>query len=168
MAKSFTEASDQLVQEMLKLLSKQFLKGLADIAKPIIYKRVKAGYGVSEAGSKEKLKALADSTIQYRKQVFKSRWGAIGKIGPGEFFSPRKSNATLTGQMLNAISYRITDSGVTFFIDKKIRKEGGASNFEVAEFYSEARPFFGLTSDERQVIAREIENELRKLVLKIK
>lgn len=168
MARSFSEAAEQLAKQLNTLLSDKFKRQLAEAAKKIIYRRTKAGKGVDNNGNPETLKKLATSTITYRSQVFNSRFSAIGALGPGEFFSPRKSNATLTGQMLNAISYNITADGIKFMIERSARGEGGPSNFEVAEYYSKDRPFFNLSDDERRVIARQIEDELRKIVLKIK
>lgn len=171
MSKSFQEELDGLIDEFLTLLGREFLTRLAILSKNLIYKRAKSGYGTS-GETKEKLKELSPKYIEFRKKVFTSRWKAgsyadrLQRVGAGEFFSPPKSNATLTGQMLGSISFQVNDTGVRIFIPETVRKEGGKTNAQVLEFYSEVRPFFNLTRDERRILEREIENELRKIALR--
>ncbi len=172
MSKSFEEEMEIVIDELLKILGKEFLTKIAILAKNIIYSRTKAGYGI-DGGEKSKLEGLSPKYIDFRKKVFSSPWkpgsfaDRIQKVGKGEFFSPTKSNATLTGQMLGSIAYEIRPDGVRLYIPNTVRKEGGKTNYQVLEFYSEQRPFFDLTQDERRILEREIENELRKIALRI-
>lgn len=96
------------------------------------------------------------------------------KITPpklGEFGRPEKSNATLSGQMLNALTIDAGESGFRLFIAdtprKKVhpkRKADGLTNKEVAELYAAKRPFMALTEGEVRILKQECENIIREKI----
>jgi hypothetical protein len=89
------------------------------------------------------------------------------KITPpvlGEFGRPATSNATLSGQMLNAMAIDAGPDGFRVYIAdtprRKVHPKQKAptiSNKEVAEHYGEKRPFMALTNGEVRILVRECE-----------
>lgn len=70
------------------------LEPVGRFAVDIIVKRTRLGYGVSRNyGFKEQLKRLSKSYVKYR-----------GRVSLGELTTPKKSNLTLTGQMLRSMA----------------------------------------------------------------
>ena len=145
------------LRDAITLNSAVFKLTIGKLARDLIYKRTKSGFGVDSisntSANKRRLAPLSSSYVKQRgkRQSF------------GEFGSVRKSNLTLTGQMLDAISYEAKARGVRVYIDTSTREDGKHTNAEVAEFVQDAgRPFFILTQDELTVVVRAIERELRK------
>lgn len=183
---SFTNALNQLA----KMINKPSVNDrLARKCREIIYRRVKNGYGVNsdtrkaESTSQVKLKPLSKSYIAQREgkltfmtlkngQVIPVDLGKYGKKNKvsfrpilGVFGRPRKSNATFTGEMLESLSLRSTSEGFQLLIMNYRRKDdSGLTNYQVAKYYSEDRPFFALTSGEIRIIARELENIVKDLI----
>lgn len=162
---------------------------LARKCKEIIYRRTKNGYGVDNDRSKAedtrqvKLKELSASYIAQREgkltfltlkdgRVIPINLAAYGKrhkvsfrpkLGP--FGRPRKSNATFTGDMMEAIFLRATNDGFHLLINND-RRADGKTNRRVAEYYSEDRPFFALTAGEVRILTREMEKIIKELITK--
>jgi len=181
-------ALDPLISVITKLerlvKSRGFYLRLGEKARDIVYKRAKAGGGVSSDTipnpSPKKLAALGPSYITFRRGV---------KLG--SFGAPGRSNATLSGQMLDALTVEAKRFGFEVFIKDNSRsdiqlipKRKSASpsnrsksrnprksipqnltNAQVYQFYREQRPFLGLTRDEQRIIVREIRRAIQ-LVLK--
>lgn len=84
------------------------LDRLAKLAKDRIYQTVKTGSSMS-GGVKAKLKELSDGYKKYRR-----KYQTIYKTG--DYFSPTRSNLTFTGQMLDALTYKIVASKGAFEI----------------------------------------------------
>ena len=86
----------------------------------------------------------------------------------GEYGSATKSNLTLTGQMLNALKYRIKSQGFELYIDDNTRESGGLTNAKVAEHVSEnGRPFMAIAKPEKLVIIRLYQNIIRGIINKL-
>lgn len=168
---------------------------LGRIGRSIIYKRVKSGKGY-----KGKLAALQPSTVEVRKgngimRTFKGKGGKRVAFIPGvdgrpaktgEFFSPKRSNLTFSGQLLDSIDMTsLGNRGFTLFIpntrrnpyknDDVYNKTAPPTNQELAVFlqsgrtsptYMQARPFFQLTKGEIRIIIREYNNIIKKIIRK--
>lgn len=151
-----------------KLFDRLFMDRLGLMITDMIYKRVKTGYGVNGT-KKEKLKSLSDSYIQYRKgkmYFFKKNGITIAVKGrsnrlkkTGEFFSPARSNLTMTGQMLKAIEFKVKDTSVTVYINNNVRDDG-KTNEQVAQLVSKDRPFLGITESESRILKNFIKNHI--------
>jgi hypothetical protein len=158
---------------------------LARQATDIMYKRVKSGYGVdndkSDNPQKQKLLELSNSYKQVREgrirffikngRVIPWRPGKGEKFKSpvtGEFGSARRSNLTLTGQMLNAITYRTTREGFKLYIDNTIRSGDNKTNAQVAGYVRERRPFFALTGGEQRTILKQFTDSILRLLINIK
>lgn len=180
--KQFDEVNEK------NLFSNQFKFLLGKLIRDIIYKRTKAGQGVSDLGdgpgiTKQRLAPLSKSYKEQRAgkvAFFTDKVGRvipyIPKIAPrlGEFGSANKSNLTYRGLMLKAIQFQATSQGIRVYIDNNRREGSDLTNAEVAEYVQQdgstrrggirpGRPFFNLTDDELTIVIREIEKELRKI-----
>lgn len=134
------------------------IKKYADQSVDIIYKRTKSGKGVtddqSNAASIKSLKTLSPGYKEQRK---------TRKGKKGDFFSPNRSNLTLTGQMLDSIKSKVSDGKITVSLSGT--RDDGQTNKEVGEFVSEnGRPFLNLAVEEKQILLRKIETDLIKFV----
>ena len=126
---------DQLKLDYLikNAITENLLKTLAERAVEMVKTRTRLGYGVAGekfAGSQQKLESLKSSTVENRKRK---------TLHPDT--SPKKSNLTDTGQLLDSISYEVSGNRITVFLK-------GQRNQTVAEYVSDARPFFALSKPE--------------------
>lgn len=167
------------LEKKINIFTVQFNQKLGKMARDLIYKRVKSGYGVTslnpDVAQQTRLKKLSPSYIEQRqgKAAYFTKSGKVVRVPAGTNFKPKKpklgafgapgrSNLTLSGQMLEAIRYEANARGVKVFIDNSARDDG-YTNAEIAEFVQKARPFFILTRDELTVLVREIEREIKKV-----
>lgn len=147
----------QELERKININNSTFRLKIGKMARDLIYKRVKSGYGTSSTDPitavRTRLKPLSQSYIDQRKKNKKTF---------GEFGSVKRSNLTMTGQMLDAIRYEANSRSIRVYVDDS-QRDDGMTNAEVARYVQEARPFFVLTRDELTVLIREIERELKKL-----
>jgi len=134
------------------------LKPIAEFTIKLIVKRTRLGYGVAKQfGSKARLKELSLSYKEFRKD-FKD-------LSP--YTSARKSNLTLTGQML-------TSMRILFMKNKKItigpdgqRNDSSKSNAEIADFQAKkGRVFNRVSALELNQIVREYRRSFGDLLKK--
>ena len=135
---------------------------MSEHARDIIYKRTKFGFGSTAGGERYKLPPLSDLTIKIRRAFAKDR-----RRKQGKFFSPARSNLTMTGQLLESMHSRRTGEGkAKLVIRKNKRRRSDLTNLALAEKL-EARGFrfFGLNVGERRIVInryrREIERRLQ-------
>lgn len=146
----------QKIQTEILRLSKDpdLLNSLGTMAVDIIYKRVKGGYGVSDDQSdsptQQRLLSLSPAYVNQRK-----------KLNLGEFGSVKRSNLTLTGQMLSSMSYKILNDKVQISIPPTSRSDGKL-NSDIASYVRQARPFLSLTKGEQRILTTELKNNLRQ------
>jgi hypothetical protein len=187
---TFESFSKQLQKLASKVNDRKINSQLARKCREILYRRVKNGYGVDsdrrdpESTRQVKLKPLSPSYIAYREgkvSFFRTKDGRVvpvdlqkyskkNKLGKGAFAPklgafgrPRKSNATLTGDMLENIILKSTEDGFQLIISND-RREDGLTNRKVAEYYSKDRPFFALTAGEIRILTRELERIIQDLI----
>lgn len=130
----------------------QFIRGR-------IYQFTKSGRSIAGREPK-RLKELSSNYVDFRRKY----------KGPvGENFSPKRSNLTLTGQLLDALTYSIdpVKKIVKVFVANSSRNNSNISNKTLAEFVSEqGRAFMGLdTQGWKRVISilqKNIRQRLRK------
>ena len=142
----------------------KIMKAVGESTSDVIYKRVKAGYGVDN-GSKQKIAALSKSYVKKR-----TRTPPTGSLS-----SVKRSNLTNTGQMLDAIRYkRYGDDHVVEVA--KTGRDDGKRNSDIARYVSykntrtgaPARPFMGLTDGEKRIVLRDFQKQIKMLVKQIK
>ena len=137
MSESLSSYVDRIVKKAIKDgTSVSKMKKIAKSTAIEVKRRTRLGYGVAGHNRKRtKLKALAREYIAYRRLV-----------GTHRETSARKSNLTLTGQMLNALKGEGLKSGIRISFSEN-RKEGDLTNSEVAKRVSGARPFMILATE---------------------
>lgn len=174
------EIEVKLNNELRGLFNSRLMMKLGKMARDIVYKRVKSGYGVDSdklpdgEAVRQRLAPLSESYKNKRKGLarFQTKSGEVRfKIKAptlGEFGTVGKSNLTLTGQMLDSIQLTLQRQGFLLSIPPTPRDDSNLTNEEVAKFVTEqGRPFFALTGAELQILIREVELELRKISAKI-
>lgn len=170
--KNFTDAFNAQKERIEKFLGvldttdgESIMKVLAVSARDQLYKRVKAGYGVSNIfgysdlpPKKVKLKPLSKKYIKQRE-----------KITLGAFASPGISNLTKTGKMLDSIQSDAKKSKIILTIPDTPRSDSTLTNSELAEELQvgyrgrPARPFFAVTDKEHFQIVKKCINLIRQL-----
>ena len=182
-----TKNDFQRFEAFLKQVENQFQgrQRLAQIGKragEIIFRRVKNFEGVKtladNAPGLSRLKDLSDSYRAYRqgKVRFIKKDGRVIPITPkpGEQFpSPvtgsfssgnqKRSNLTLTGQMLDALTFKVSGREVRVFVANTPRKDSDLTNAQVANFVQDDRPWLRLARKEWDIITQETRSELFKL-----
>ena len=160
------------------VFSSRGMKQIGKIAKEIIYKRVKSGYGVDSERSgspkKKRLKPLSDSYKAYRRGDIEFRT-VDGRVIPfpgdrrnkvtGKFGKPGKSNLTFSGEMLDSFEIKAGKLELELIIPNTRRRDG-KTNSEVYEFARKDRPFFAITNAERRILTAEIEDKIVKIANK--
>lgn len=147
-----------------RAFDKIFMKSLGEDAKDLIYKRTKSGIGVSslkaENPTERKLIPLSENYIEFRKTVNLGRFG-----------SPRRSNLTFTGQMLDSLEVKAQRFNFTVFVPEKQRSSlfdtDGMTNAAVARDVQKKRPFLALTVKEQRILQRKIDQHFRKVIRNI-
>lgn len=166
------------------------LRSLSDFLRTRIYQYTKRGYSLGSLktttrrgniGDPRKLKPLSESYIEYRKGLRKSgktkstkllRKAGLKKFANnlemrkfGEFFSPARSNLTLTGQMLDALKADIDQNSgqAIVYVDDTSRKDSDLTNKQVAEKVAQdGRPFMGIDRVGRDRIRRTAQAFVRR------
>jgi hypothetical protein len=103
----------------------------------------------------------SESYVKRRKQ-FSFQLGELGK--------PNKSNATATGQMLEAMAKEITATGFKLIVQStgRVGELGDGksrhTNKRIAEYYSMKREIFEFSKPELERMIREVKRDLLKLI----
>lgn len=178
--KNLSEFKKNIQKFISSLITKQDIALILETARDIIYNRTKAGYGVksdtlkSGVSTEKPLDKLSSRYIKYRKNGMVEFTTLDGKFVRfkvktpklGRFGSPAKSNLTLSGEMLESISYRIfSNTSGELYIPDTIRSDG-KTNKEIAEYVSmNGRPFFNLSDKDFRIlqafVLRLLRNKLR-------
>lgn len=149
--------------------SKEFKTYVGEFAVDTIYKRTKSGKSLDRAenGKPNPIKPLSESYKKFRKKN--------EKYLVGEYATPKKSNLTFTGQMLDALKYKLQENKIIVYINSTRRKptipgrsEKVGTNNAVAELVSEKRPFLGIATEETRILDNKIRSEAKALLNKIK
>ena len=162
------KGSDLMLQfrkEVLKaaedLVSAKTTKQIGQEALKIVKRRTKLGYGVPANGARrERLKALSDSYVEQRQGravYFTDRLQRVRRVPTSNRFrseidldastTPRKSNLTLTGTLLDSLKTFVRGRGLVT-IEPTGTRPDGKTNKEVSAFVSEERPYLHLSNNE--------------------
>lgn len=165
---------------------------LAKFTKDMVWKRVKSGKGVDSdkrpflITKAVRLKPLSKGYKRYRrtgivefkaKKYYKSLYEVVdvkinvGKPALGEFGAPDRSNLTLSGQLLDSMTFDIKKLGFVVLIPATKRRGESITNSQLAKYLSRAgRPFMSLTAGESRILKSrmkiQIQKKLRKLLRK--
>lgn len=137
---------------------------LADKISQQIKKRTKTGKGVDKGGGLYKLPDLSEKYVETRKKN-RSKLGEKG--------TPKKSNLTASGAMLDSIKGTFSRAGGTIKLifeltgSTKGLGEKSQKTRDVAKWQEEqGRRFFDLSKTEQNGILREVRNKIRDLIAK--
>jgi hypothetical protein len=154
---------EQQLESIKKKYAKEIRKALTEVtrvgaekAMNEVIKRTKDGIG----SNGQKLKPLKASTIEFRR-----RWSAF----LAKDTSPAKSNLTATGQLLEALYFRVVGSRFFIKVNTKTRDQGlggddrGLNNDQVRQYVEEAgREFLNLSDKEKADLTEFIRKEFEK------
>lgn len=135
MAKDISELPRDLEKLFEQIIAKEELQVIANWIRDTIYKRTKAGKGLTKqtrsigGAGNEKLKPLSDSYVEQRAKTV---------LGPNA--SPKRSNLTFTGELLESIEASVKNGEVRVEIPNKTHGSG-ISLRKLLDFVEEARPF---------------------------
>ena len=150
-AEDFSEKLKKMMEALVKeATSPKYLKQLGDEAARLIQKRTRLGYGVAEHGGvKGKFEPLTEPYVKQRKTK---------ATGPT---TPKKSNLTLTGSMLDAISSRPNGNGSVEigFTD--------AHEAQKAVWNSKLRPFNHLSKAEIAQLRKKLQDDLGIIIRRL-
>lgn len=157
---------------MAKIPSKQLIEKSKQVEKAIqvanfdylikeipeqIQRRTRLGKGVSVEGQNKKLDPLSDAYVKKREALKKK----------GDLFNettPKRSNLTLTGQMLNAI-IGFKESATRFVFTFNTQRDDGKSNLDIARWVQEkGRNFFRLSSSEMKQFERKVSKTINQAI----
>jgi hypothetical protein len=161
LARDIKYLGSDLKKLLESVVTKQMLEEIGQRMVDIIYKRTKSGKGLTE----DKKFGAGLTPLKPLSEVYKERRKIDGVRG--KFGSVRKSNLTNTGEMLEAIVYKIVGNSVIVEVEASSRDDG-LDNKKLAGYVSKnGRPFFGLASTEEKIldsfIRRLIRERLREL-----
>ncbi len=154
------------------------------IARDLIFKRTKKGFGVTSDKAakpkKKQLKPLSQSYIAQRTGAlrFFTLQTASGRrvvaipgggqsIVTGKGGHPTRSNLTLSGQMLDSIKVKATKEAFSLIIPGSSRRGSDKTNAEIARFVRMVRPFFALTRNEQLFLSVDVAKRIRGIARRI-
>jgi len=92
----------------------------------------------------------------------------------GDLAKPSKSNATATGQMLNAMIHQVTEKGFILYVRDSRRgpditgRPSRINNDELASYYAKERPIFDFSKPEIDRIIRNVRRDLLAIIRRLK
>lgn len=184
------ELEEKLNQLKFSLQSSEVKNRMSKLLRDIVYRRVKSGKGVTsedaESPTHTKLKALSQSYITFRQGVagthatIKTKKGKKKRVAlpkearefskeflkgmTGEFFDAKRSNLTMTGQLLDSIAEENTLDGIRIYIPNTVRKNSKLTNLQIYGYVTKERPFFALTDGEYRILQNEYEKIVQEKI----
>lgn len=150
--KAFTRRVRQAIQ---RTISEDELRMIGEEACRLIVARTRQGYGVAEdGGGRERLKPLSPTYIEFRERYSSDLSGET---------SPRKSNLTLSGQMLDSMQVVSVGNGGVTIGPKGSRSGpfgGDLTNDELARIVQRVRPFNHLSKQEQDQLLQLVRKRL--------
>ena len=125
-----------------------------------IQRRTRLGKGVDDGGGNTKLNPLTDKYIERRVLLKKT-----GELSSDT--TPKRSNATQSGQMLaSIIGKKIQKTKYLFTFNPQ--RNDGKSNLDIAKWFQEkGRKFFELSNSERKQFERKVAKTINEAIKKL-
>jgi hypothetical protein len=173
-------AKSLLIKIEKALRSDDVMRQIAQFTRDRIYTNTKRGYYAGVRKNLAKLRPLSDGYIKYRQSLLRgatkeilgkrkskrakknAKAKAITTFGP--FFSPKRSNLTLTGQMLEALDATVVGGKAKIFVQASSRTDGLTNKEVAAKVAENGRAFLGLDDNGIDRIRRSIISVLRRLL----
>ncbi len=157
------------------VFSARSMTDLGNLTKDLIVKRTKSGGGISR---RETPKGRFTTRLLPLSPAYKKRRRKTGV--PGAFGTPGRSNLTYTGQLLDSFQVQGRFARFTVIIPNTRRKKpptkkgqrfgdgnDDLTNSQVADQVEKnGRAFFGIKRDEGKILANEVENGVRRQVIR--
>ena len=122
-ARQFANIIKKLEKTVEETISKAALKDVGVFARDLVVKRTRLGYGVQkDLASKKRLAKLSPRYVKRRKMFDEL----------SENTSPSRSNLTLTGQMLDSITVKVSKG--SFEIKPTGKRRDGKRNADIAQY----------------------------------
>lgn len=152
----------KVTDELTKTVkSKSFYDEIGEEISNQIRKRTRLGYGISGTDTRTKLLPTKRSTQLAKER--KKKAGTLSKLT-----TPKRSNLTDTGQLLDSIEYKSTTDKTTIQFDDG-RRDSEIGNKKLAQYVQDqGRKFFGLTAPEKNQLRRLIEKKIQEMVKRLK
>jgi len=149
---------NRIIKHVGDTVTNKKMKALGEFALELIVKRTRLGYGVRKNNAKRRrLRQLSPGYVKFRRD---------NRRDLDKTTTPKKSNLTLTGQMLRSMKVTRVRKASVLIAPTKRRggKYGrGLTNAKVAEYQAkQGRPFNFLTDLEAKKVRRYYERTLRK------
>lgn len=147
--------SDRLKQSIVAARSPKVLREMGEKAIELIVKRTRLGFGVESHGQeRERLKALSPGYV-----IQRGRFESLSS-----FTAPKRSNLTLTGQMLDSMAVLRVGQG-SVVVGPSGTRDDGLTNAEVAGYVTAGgRPFNFLSRLEQEQVVRFYRNRFGDLL----
>lgn len=152
------QATLDRVKDALTQISDETYKDIGNYVRDRIVAKARTGKTMV-SGEEGPIKPLSSGYIEQRK-----RWKKSGKHDiDGDFFSPPRSNLTLTGQFLKSIIVKSVDRAKRIItIQASGTRTDGLENRKLAEYLSQqGRNIFGIDKAGRQAIKQKVLRALR-------
>lgn len=153
----FGNLKNNIFTKVNKSLDKTYMVKVGNILADDIARRTRLGFGVKKSGQlRQKLKPLTPKYKDFRKKNKRKLYSLT---------TPKKSNLTFTGQLLNSLKARSEGIGrVTVFFKGTHKNLDGSKmpNGLLANYVSKKRPFLGPSNREIQRLKTNIKNRILK------
>lgn len=153
--KKYSKNAENLIAN---ILTAPVMTTLAKDVANQIKKRTRLGYGVASGGKQIRLKPLTEKYIETRQDFSENL---------SEATTPKRSNLTATGQLLDAIQGTGATAKAEIGFNPNSRRSGltgrgarGLTNVKLKEYVEKIRPFFGLTNAEVNRFVRALKGVL--------
>jgi phage gpG-like protein len=148
--------NDKLQRALEELVSSKNLQQIGDFEAGLVKRRSRLGYGVpTDGGSKQKFKALAPATIASRKRK---------KLASET--TPKKSNLTETGQLLNDLVAKIEGRSTIIGHTKDRNKRIGAFH-QTGGGRLPQRRYLGLAKEDIKQITAQMQDIFTDILNKL-
>lgn len=156
--KKFKDLFDKIKDTLNTTIRQDQMASLAQFTADLIVKRTLLGYGVDKQfAPKSKLNALSKKYVTFRTK-FKTL---------SDKTTPKKSNLTLTGQMLASVSVIKVKNGSVQIGPTGKRTDSKKTNLQIAQYNQEKGRTFNRVSDtEKNQVLREFRRTFGDLLKK--
>lgn len=156
--KSVFNAIDKVIKDTVQ--NQSMYNDIAKFAETRVVQQTRAGKDLTSSEDGDKQPELSEGYIKFRNRV---KSGKTDIKPDPQFFRPRSSNLTLTGQLLKSIRGTIVKSKRQVVVEPTGNRDDGLTNKEVAsDLAKRGRTFLGLDKIGIQRIRRIVLDVLRR------
>jgi hypothetical protein len=167
----------------LARIGPEALKAAGQLAVNNIKGRTRQGKDLSAGGKADSNADRSQPPLSRSWIEQRQRLAAFNQTHPA--YSPKRSNLTLTGQLLDAVSFRVKNNRAEVFVAESTRRgyayvpsrgprkgqtvtAKAPTNAKLAEFLGEQGRFFlGLSPKEKKIISNRVRQLLRKALARV-